>query len=277
MELLQLRYFYDSARSGSIARTAEKHMVPASSVSASIRRLEGELGNKLFDRTSNRITLNENGMRLKKSLDKVFSELDQIVADIVCPTDNTHIKLLVRTMREKATEYVIEYRKKHSNVIFELVITFDDEDFSNYDVIIDMCSDRYPDYDWFELSRERVRFCTSANHPLAGKELTLKQLKEQAFVTMGGNIHTLIEKACKDAGFSPKVVAKINDISCFRKLLKSGIAIGYRRRPEDDPGEGLCYLNITDFDITERMGVYYKKNVSGTAKNFVEFLRTKSE
>lgn len=276
MELLQLRYFYDCARLGSITKTAEKYMVPASSVSASIRRLEAELGNKLFDRTSNRIVLNENGKRLEKSLDKVFSELDQTVTDITCPTDDKRIKLLVRSMREKATEYVIEYRKKHPNVLFELVIAFDDEDFSDYDVIIDMYSDRYSDYDWLELSRERVRFCTTADHPFAGRELTLKQLKDQNFVTMGGNIHALIEKACNDAGFSPKVVAKINDITCYRKLLRSGIAIGYRRRLDDDPGEGLCYLNVTDFEVIERMGVYYKKDIDGTVKNFVEYLRAKS-
>ena len=276
MELLQLRYFYDSAQYGSIAKTAEKHQVPASSVSASIRRLEGELGNKLFDRTSNRIVLNENGMRLKKTLDKVFSELNQTITDIACPTDDKRIKLLVRTMRVKATEYVIEYRKKHPNVVFELVIAFDDEGFSNYDVIVDMYSDRYPDYDWFELSRERVRFCTTVDHPFAGMELTMKQLKDQNFVTMGGNIHALIEKACNDAGFSPNVVAKINDITCFKKLLRSGIAIGYRRRPDDDAGEGLCYLNVTDFDLVQRMCVYYKKDVDGAVKNFVEFLRTKS-
>ena len=76
-------------------------MVPSSSVSAAVRRLEGELGKQLFDRTSNRIVLNENGLRLKKSLDKIFSELDQTVTDITCPVDDTRIKLLVRTMREK--------------------------------------------------------------------------------------------------------------------------------------------------------------------------------
>lgn len=276
MELLQLRYFYDSAQYGSIAKTAEKYMVPASSVSASIRRLEEELGKKLFDRTSNRIVLNETGMRLKQSLDAAFGELDQAVTDITCPTDGKHIKLLARTMREKATEYVIEYRKKHPDVIFELVIAFNDENDSDYDVIIDMQSDKYPDYDWFELTRERVRFCTTADHPFAGKELTMKQLKDQYFVTMGGNIHALIEKACNDAGFSPKVVAKINDIACFLKLMRSGVAIGYRRRTDDDAGEGLCYLNVTDFNVIERMGVYYKKDVEGTVKNFVEYLKTKS-
>ena len=42
MEMLQLRYFYESAMAESISKTAQKFMVPASSVSASIKRLEKE-------------------------------------------------------------------------------------------------------------------------------------------------------------------------------------------------------------------------------------------
>lgn len=277
MELLQLRYFYDSARCGSIAKTAEKYMVPASSVSASIRRLEEELGNKLFDRTSNRIALNENGMRLKKSLDKILSELDQTVTDITCPADDKRIKLLVRTMREKTTEYIIEYRKRHPNVVFEFVMAFDDVDYRDFDVIIDEYSEKYSEYVWYELRREQVRFCAAADHPLTGKELTMKQLADQSFVTMGGNIQAHIEKACIAAGFTPNVVARINDITCYRKVLCSGIAIGYRRAPGNDAGEGLRYLNVTDFEQIQRMGVFCKNGVDGAVKNFVEYLKTKKE
>ena len=47
MELLQLKYFYESAQTESFAKTAEKHLGPPSSVSASIKRLEDELGYKI--------------------------------------------------------------------------------------------------------------------------------------------------------------------------------------------------------------------------------------
>ena len=40
MELLQLRYFMESAQRGSFAATAEQYLVPATSVSAAVRRLE---------------------------------------------------------------------------------------------------------------------------------------------------------------------------------------------------------------------------------------------
>ncbi len=275
MELLQLRYFYDCARYGSIVKTAEKYMVPPSSVSASIRRLEGELENPLFDRTPNRIVLNENGIRLKRTLDKVFSDLDQAVADITCPVDEHKIKLLVRTMREKMTDHIIEYRQMHPNVVFEFIMSFDHVDYRDYDVIIDIQSEKYADYNWFELQQEQVRFCVSTDHPLAGKELTMKQLKGQSFVTMGGNIHAYIERACLDAGFTPNVVAQVNDITCYRKLMRSGAAIGYRRDRTDNASLGLCYLNVTDFKLIQKMGVYCKEDAATPVKNFVEYLRTK--
>ena len=79
MEMLQLRYFYESAKNESFAKTAEKYLVPTSSVSASIKRLEAELGIRLFDRSANRITLNANGKKLQQSLCTVFNELDQAV------------------------------------------------------------------------------------------------------------------------------------------------------------------------------------------------------
>lgn len=277
MELLQLRYFYDCARLGSIAKTAEKYMVPASSISASVRRLEGELGSKLFDRTSNRIALNENGKRLKKSLEKIFSELDQTVTDITCPFDDTRIKLLVRTIRTNATDYIVEYRKKHPNVAFEFVMDQDNGDFSDYDVIIDARRNIYGDYEWFEMRNRRVYLRAAADHPLSGRELTMKQLKDQPFVTMGGNMHEMIVRACNEAGFTPNVIAKINDITCYRKVLLSGIAIGHGRENSAGPGEGFCYLNVTDFDQRQSTCVYYKAGATGSIKNFIEFLKTKCD
>ena len=78
MELLQLRYFFESAQNESFSKTAEKYMVPATSVSAAVKRLEKELGCKLFDRSSNRICLNESGKKLQNTLCLVFAELDGV-------------------------------------------------------------------------------------------------------------------------------------------------------------------------------------------------------
>ena len=111
MEMLQLKYFYESSVNQSFAKTAQKYMVPATSVSASVKRLEKELGCELFDRSSNRIILNENGRRLKESLKVIFKELDNAVDSITSSSSDTReIKMLVRAMRGEITNFIIEYK-----------------------------------------------------------------------------------------------------------------------------------------------------------------------
>ena len=99
MELLQLRYFFESAKNESFAKTAEKFMVPSSSVSASIKRLEKELGCTLFDRNANYILLNDNGRRFQKTVCGIFDELEQATSKLGADkSDDKEISLLIRSM-----------------------------------------------------------------------------------------------------------------------------------------------------------------------------------
>jgi len=132
MEILQLRYFFESAKRGSFAKTAEKYMVPATSVSASVKRLEKELGCELFHRHCNRITLNDNGKRLMQSLAVVFAELESAVDELTSlSTDTREIKMLVRAMRGEITDHIIEYKTKHPNISFMTIFDFDEKNFKN--------------------------------------------------------------------------------------------------------------------------------------------------
>ena len=138
MELLQLRYFFESAKNENFAKTAEKYMVPASSVSASVKRLEDELGCKLFERRSNKITLNENGRRLQGSLAVMFDELDQSVEKIRAnKPKKTEIRILVLAMREHICNIMFEYQKLHPNVHFVAMFDVDNNIEEEYELIID--------------------------------------------------------------------------------------------------------------------------------------------
>lgn len=76
MELQQLKYFKTVAQIGKISEAAEALFVSAPALSTSISRLEKELGMPLFDRTSNRITLNAQGQIFLKYVNQVFASLD---------------------------------------------------------------------------------------------------------------------------------------------------------------------------------------------------------
>lgn len=284
MELLQLKYFFDSAKTESFAKTAEKYMVPASSVSASIKRLEQELGCHLFDRTSNRVILNENGKRLQQSLCIVFDELEQ-ATDVLSHqvTDDRQINLLVTAIRGRITDYIIEFKEKYPNIKFNTVFNFDETDPEKYEIIIDVAEnkDKYPDYEQFELCTHRIYFRASANHPLAGRSLTVKQLCNQPFVSMGDESHMekILLQTCKRAGFTPNIVAESNDTLCYRKFVEAGVALGLGREYLSNDGQRHKMVNLDVVDFNERQTVcgYYKRSAAyGNIQNFIEFLKKKA-
>lgn len=280
MELLQLRYFYESAKHENFAKTAEKYMVPASSVSASVKRLEDELGCKLFDRRSNRIVLNENGMRLQNSLAVIFAELDQTVEKIRAnKTQKTEIRILVLAMREFISNIMFEYQKLYPNVHFVAMFDVDNNVDSDFDLIIDKNCDLYTEYYRRELGNYKVGFMAVPDHPLVGKDILMKDLRNERFITLEyelGLNSTLFE-CCKNSGFYPNIVLQTNDRQCFRQSAKEGIGIGlWLKTKLAPPPEGLVDLNVTDLHLSHTLYLYYKNGiVSEQLKNFIKFLTAK--
>lgn len=76
MELQQLKYFKTVAEMGKISEAAQSMFVSAPALSASISRLEKELGMPLFDRTNNSIKLNRQGQIFLRYVNQVFANLD---------------------------------------------------------------------------------------------------------------------------------------------------------------------------------------------------------
>lgn len=279
MDLLQLRYFFDSANYLSISKTAEKYGVPPTSVSASIRRLEGELGCKLFDRTANRIALNDRGTMMRDSLRIIFDEMDRMLQAVSTVADDTkEIKILVKAGRALLTDLVILYKKTYSHTRFKLVADFDETEINDFDIIIDTESKLYAGYQSAELLKQQIYCYVPAESPLCGRKYRLQQLAQMPFVMMSrqGNSGKAFHAACKNAGFSPTIVAQVNDSACFRKMISSGIAIGVSGKfgTATEGHTTLVPLNITDFSYEQPICMYYKReNCSGNTARFIKFLQ----
>ena len=76
MELIQLKYFKTVAEIGKISYAAQSLFISAPALSTSISRLEKELGITLFDRTGNRISLNQQGHIFLRYVNQIFSNLE---------------------------------------------------------------------------------------------------------------------------------------------------------------------------------------------------------
>lgn len=279
MELLQLRYFFDSARYLSISKTAEKYMVPSTSVSVSIKRLETELGCKLFDRLPNKIVLNENGKKMLEALTVVFGELDRVVGSISDTADDTReIRILLKALRTVITDKIVQYKYKHINTRFKLIADFDEVNYDNYDVIIDTEGAEYAGWESFELCNQRILIYASKKSHLCGHKLKMEQLSGESFANLSlyGNHYQVLQNACHKAGFSPNLVAQVNDSACFMRIISSGVAIGAAGElySKVNTNSEVVPLDITDFKEYQRVSVYYKKDAAyGNVKKFIDFLR----
>ena len=280
MEMLQLRYFFESAKCESFAKTAEKYVVPTTSVSAAVKRLEKELGCELFERLPNRILLNEDGHRLLQSLYIVFGELEEVTGMLSkTEVDDREIKMLVRAMRTKIMDGIIDYTEKSPQTTLKTNFDFETVDFEKFDIIIDDDPEKYADYEKFELCSRRILLRAAAKSAFCERSLTLRQLRNQPFITMGENssMHRILFSACERAGYTPNVVVQTNDTQCYRKCLEAGIGIGIGRDDPSEYSDKIRFLDVTDFDIRQTVYCFYKKqNAHGNLAHFLSFLKSRT-
>ena len=262
MELLQLRYFYESAKTENFSHTATKYLVSPSSVSISIKKLENELGCELFDRDGNKIRLNSNGRLLQKALGVSLPILDEAVATLSSADSEEigEIRLLIRSERRTILDYIYRFKQTHPGIIFRISHDFNLTDVSNFDFIIDEQTPRYADFAGTPLIRERILVAASKQNPLSQKRLYLSELKDEPFITMcrGSSMNRITVESCRKSGFAPNIVIESDDPHYIKKCIEMDLGIAFI--PEiswqGELGENTCFLDVVDFDLTRITCIY---------------------
>lgn len=77
MEIRVLRYFLEVAREGSITHAAQRLHISQPTLSKQLKDLEGELGKKLFTRSSFSVRLTEEGMLLRNRAEDILDMVDK--------------------------------------------------------------------------------------------------------------------------------------------------------------------------------------------------------
>lgn len=278
MEILQLRYFYETAMAESIAKTAQKHMVPASSVSASIKRLEQELGVELFVRTSNRIMLSEKGKEFLISVSNILAQLESSVNSLSAAAEKQTISILARATRTSLIRWIVRYQQMYPSVSFKLEFEDAPENYENYDIIISEPDRELETYSYFIWRRFDVRVEALKTDPLCRGTITLNQLRDRQFVTTKhqNTGFRLFSQACQQQGFTPKIFLECDDNCCRDLALQLGacLNVNYGVGEESAP-RSLRYLQIEDFRAQVTINAYYKKEAyTGHVKQFLELLQT---
>ncbi len=224
MELLQLKYFCDAAKTQNLSETARKFNVPTSNISNAIKRLETELDCEFFDHLSNKIFLNEQGEIFYKKVSAALMLLDDaklIIKENSGPLCG-EIYLRCRSNRGIVTQAMEEFIKVYPNIKFK--ITFGEASMKNTDILIS-----------YELpidSKEKVLIVEEdlliamhKDNPLSNKEvLTVSDLKSERFIV---GLAAQTDEECKKAGFVPNIAFELNDPAYVRKYIEMKLGIAF--------------------------------------------------
>lgn len=277
MELLQLRYFFESALNESFSQTAKKYMVPPSSVSLTIKKLEDELGCQLFDRKANKITLNAQGKALRTTLATVLNELENTVSAIKQSRaeDSSEINILIKNQNTDILKFIKRYQELHPNVIFKITQNCLGEDFENFDIVIDIESRRYNNYKRLPLSSEKMQIIASKKHYTFNKNCTLSDLHENNFIMYNKTnpLRDAAIKCCERAGYKPHIILESDNDEFIAKAVENdlGIAIvpeSFLKRVHNDK---IGYLSVFNFNVYYNSCVYIKANAETTAAVYTFF------
>lgn len=110
MDLLQLDYFVKVAENTTMLQAAESLNVSPSTLSMSIKKLEGELGAKLFRRSGHGMELSEEGQLLYEGASRILFEVEALKQRIKTAQDSRRNSVIVATDAvDYATETVYVY------------------------------------------------------------------------------------------------------------------------------------------------------------------------
>lgn len=192
MDLAQLEIFLSIADEKSFSRAAEKMLRTQPALSIAIKRLEEELGETLFDRSSKSGTMTEAGKILYSYAQKMINLRDEARESISELRGMFRGRLTIGA-NESTSLYVLpalllEYRKRHPQIKIEVSRNVSEKiplevvernldfGFLSYDPM-------NPALQSIELHRDELVLVTPPKHRLAGhKQVTVKELGEEQFV-----------------------------------------------------------------------------------------------
>ena len=226
MEILQLKYFCDAAETENFSKTANKYSVPASNISQSVSRLEKEVRVKLFDRSANKITLNEQGKAFHKRIKKALECIEEAKTVLNDTGVSGEIRIKICTNRRIVTEIIEKFKGIFPEVTFTL--SHDHKQNGVFDLIIS---------DDIAVNRNlKSKILVKENIILAAKKdssalncSNISELENERFITMpeGSSQFEITKKLCERAGFVPNITIQSDDPYYIRKYVSMGLGIAF--------------------------------------------------
>jgi DNA-binding transcriptional LysR family regulator len=238
VEIRQLEHFVAVAEEGHFGRAADRSNIVQSGLSASIRTLERELGTRLFDRTTRRVSLTESGGALLPEARLVLAAATaarEAVAGVEGLTRGTlSIGIMQSLVAVRLPAMLARFRSLHPGVDIRLrqagtAILLQEVREGRLELAFASLTDPAPTgLVGHELLSEELMLACAPEHPLAGRAaVRLADLRDEHFVDgdPAWGIRTSNDRAFRDAGVERHVAFAVNDMPTILDLVAHNLGV----------------------------------------------------
>jgi DNA-binding transcriptional LysR family regulator len=238
MELHQLEYFVAVAEEGGFTRAAARLRIAQPGVSAQVRKLERELGQPLLDRTGRTVRLTAAGRAVLPFARAALGAVDGARHAVDELTGLTRGRVAVGTVTSHTVDLatiLAEFNAAHPAVEITLV-----EDASErlvdavregrLDAAIIAFAQTPEGLGVHLVADEEIDAAVWPGHELATRDsIPLATLRDRALICLprGGGIRAILDAACAEAGFTPRVAFEAGSPQLLEQLAarRLGVAI----------------------------------------------------
>lgn len=282
MELTQIRYFLEVAKTQHMTRSAEILHISQPSLTQSIHRLEESLGVPLFMAKGRNIVLTEYGRYFQKKVEPIVEALDalpqkmQLMAKLT--TETIHLNVLAAS--SLVTEAVIEYKHNRKNLNFQLLQN-NENDIYDIAITTSPVQEKPQKLADNEFVCEEKIFLAVPNIEKYKNKTTIKlsEVMEEGFISLAGSkqFTAICDKYCHSVGFKPRIIFTSDNPAAVKNMIVANMGVGFW--PEFTWGrvdkEHVKLLEIEGYDFRRNVSISYNLNKVDNCNviDFYEFMK----
>ena len=280
MELRQLAYFVAVAEERNFTRAAQRIPIAQPAISQQIRRLEAELGERLFLRGRRAIALTPAGQALlphaRAALQAATGGREAVAALSGLLTGRLAVGLVHPLPDRRFLRLLGSFQRAHP--LIELTLIEDETDALlaalaagelHAALIGQGIYDRPPPgVESLLVAREPVVVAVHPTHPLAGRgQVPLRALREEPMVTLtrASKLRSTLEMACQAAGFMPRIAAETSDLGVVVELAAEQVGVAVLPASGLEGVAEMVQLGLTHPKLDRRILLVWRSATSPPA------------
>jgi DNA-binding transcriptional LysR family regulator len=292
MDFDQLRTFLEVAKQGSFSRAGQKVFRSQSAVSAQIRQIESEYGERLLDRSGKTVRLTPAGEVFREYAQGLLSLRDESLR-AVADHGNDPRGVLALGANEATCLYVLpnvfaEYLRLYPSVQVSIYRNFSHKilerlDSGAIDVGIVTLPVKMPMLKVRTIFRDRLVLMVSADNPLAQHDkVPISMVVEQPLILpRTGFTRRIMDKLFRPYRDKLHVRMELPSIGMIKSFVAAGLGVSLISesfaRDEVQSGK-VKLIALKDNELSRELGLAYRRNRSlpRAAEVFIELLQRRT-